>query len=143
MVRPRKKQDKEFGAHSDEVERVAPKKLVLSLIQMSNETRTRMQSEAGSLGEEIKAAVEEKHLHAAALKLVARLSRMDEIKRSAFLANFELYRDYAQEGGFFGSEHVGDLLDGEASEAQSLGNVAEDNVRKLRDGIRQAESAAE
>lgn len=36
----------------------APRKLVASLIRKSNETKTRMQSEAGELREEIKGAVD-------------------------------------------------------------------------------------
>jgi hypothetical protein len=73
------------------------------------------------------------------MKLVAKLVRMDEIKRNAFCAAFELYLNYAQEGGLFGDEHVGDLLDG--AEAQPIGDVVENNVRALRDGITQTEAA--
>lgn len=98
-----RKTDKSYSADA------APSKLVLSLIRASNETKTRMQSEAGALGERVKDAVENHSLHAGALKLVAKLSRMDELKRNAFLASFDLYLDYAREGGLFGEEHVGDL----------------------------------
>ena len=123
--------DKGFPGSAPEI--AASSRLVLSLIRASNETKTRMQSEAGALGERIKHAVENSHLHAGALKLVARLARMDEIKRLAFLSALDLYRDYAREGGLFGEEHVGDLVDNAelASAGEAAGKVVE-NVRRLR-----------
>jgi hypothetical protein len=100
----------------------------------------RMQSVAGELGEEIKHAVENKHLNARALKAVARLSRMDADKRVAELAAFDLYRTYAEEAGLFGGGHVGDLVEqAEAgdTEAEALGDVVANNVRNIKRGIRQ------
>ena len=70
-----------------------------------------MQSEAGALGEEIKDAVENKHLHAGALKIVVRLARMDAVKRDDFWRSLQLYWDYGIEGGLFGAQHVGDLVE--------------------------------
>ena len=60
--------------------------MVLSLIRRSNETKTRVRSQAGALGEEIKKAVENKHLHAGALKLVARLGAHGRGQARRFLA---------------------------------------------------------
>lgn len=140
----RRPKDYGFGSHSDEVPlsaRAAPKTLVLSLVRRSNEAKTKMQSISGVLGEEIKEAVENKHLNARALKNIARLARMDADKRLAELSAFDLYRTYAEEAGLFGGGHVGDLVDdaaseSEQSEASSLGDVAAENVRKLRRGIK-------
>ena len=70
-----------------------------------------VQSEAGALGEEIKDAVENKHLHAGALKIVVRLARMDAVKRDDFWRSLQLYWDYGIEGGLFGAQHVGDLVE--------------------------------
>lgn len=121
-------------AENDGLTRAAGKNIVLSLIRASNETRARMQSEAGELGQEIKAAVEDNHVHAGALKLIAKFVRMNELKRVEFLGAFDLYRTYAREARLFGAEHAGDLVrDTEA-------DAAEENVRRLRDAVRQAAS---
>jgi hypothetical protein len=91
-------------------ERAASSSLVLSLIRQTNETKTRMQSEAGVLGEAIKSAAENGHLHPGALKFIARLARMDELKRNDFRRALALYDDYAVAGGLFsGGQH--DLID--------------------------------
>lgn len=141
-----KKAKEDDGFPSDRPEIAASSKLVLSLIRKSNETKTRMQSISGELGEEIKSAVENKHLHAGALKLVAKLASMDAIKRDAFQRAFKLYIDYAIEGGLFGGQHVGDLVeqaeaDVETSaKASRLGDGAAGNVEKLRLGIKKTEN---
>lgn len=125
------------ASFSAQPETAAPKNLVLSLIRRSNEIKTRMQSIAGELGAEITSAVEDRYLHSGALKLVAKLSRMDELKRDAFLGSFDLYRDYALEGGLFGDEHVGDLVEAaEAGNGTALGDILAGNVKKLRRGIK-------
>ena len=119
-------------------------KLVLSLIRRSNETKTRVRSEAGALGEEIKKAVENKHLHAGALKLVARLARMDAGKRDDFSRAFDLYRDYVVEGGLFGDRHMGDLVDqahADDGDAQTE-NIAASNVSSIKRGIKQLSDTA-
>src|ERR1700724_661252 len=116
-------------------------KTVLFLIRQINETHTRVQSENGAIGAEIKEAVKNRHLHSGALKLIAKLVRMDELKRLAFLSAFDLYRTYADEAHWFGEEHVGDLMGyAKAStsdlEAEQLGDVVEDYVRKPRRGTK-------
>lgn len=120
----------------------APKKVGVSLIRHLNVAKAQTQSINGSVGQEIKDAVENKHLHSGALKMIAKLARLDEIKRNDFLASFDLYRIYAMESNFFGEEHVGDLMDDAESvavatgAAVALGDVAGENVRKLRGGIK-------
>ena len=131
-------------AKEDVAEQAAPKKLVLSLIKKSNETKLRMQSIAGELGQEVKDAVETKNLHAGALKLVAKLARMDSEKRDDFLRAYHLYWKYAMEAKLF-EFHVSDLVDeAEAADgpgepldgAAALGDVAADNVRTLKRGLK-------
>jgi hypothetical protein len=124
---------------NDEAECVAPKKLVLSLVRRINENKTRIASVNGELGVEVKEAVENEHLHAGAMKAVAKLVRMDPEKRDDFLRAYRLYFDYAQEAKLFGETHVGDLVD----DAEPLGDVVAGNVRKLRSGIRESVAAAE
>ena len=121
---------------NDEAERIAPKKLVLSLVKRINENKTRVQSINGEVGAEVKEAVENKHLHAGAMKAVAKLVRMDPEKRDDFLRAYRLYFDYAQEAMLFGAAHVGDLVDEAESAHEPLGDVVADNVRKLKSGMR-------
>jgi len=102
-----------------------------------NENKTRVQSINGEVGAEVKEAVENKHLHAGAMKAVAKLVRMDPEKRDDFLRAYRLYFDYAQEAMLFGAAHVGDLVDeAESAHEHPLGDVVADNVRKLKSGIR-------
>lgn len=138
MKEPRSPDD---GFTGDRLKIAASSKVVLSLIKKSNETKTRMQSISGELGEEIKSAVENKHLHAGALKLVAKLVRMDAVKRDDFLRAFEVYADYAVEGGLFGGQHMGDLIDQERGDgkAEPVDRVV-DNVRRLRRGTKKLQA---
>jgi hypothetical protein len=129
-----RKAKKVDDGHDDRPEIV---ELVLSLIRQTNETKTRMQSEAGALGERIKDAVENKHLHAGALKFIARLTRMDAVKGNDFWRAVQLYMDYAIDDGLFGAQS--DLVDRaqEATSAQSNGeDAATENVRTLRRGMK-------
>jgi uncharacterized protein (UPF0335 family) len=133
----RKAKTADDGFAGEQPVRAASAKIVLSLIRRVNETKTRVQSENGMIGQEIKDAVEDKHLNARALKSIARLTRMDADKRLAELAAFDLYRTYAEEAGLFGGGHVGDLVDdAEAPRAEALGDVVANNVRKLKGGIK-------
>lgn len=123
---------------NDGAQIVASSKLILSLINRSNEVKTRMQpvsGELGELGEEIKDAVETKHVHAAALKHVTKLARFDAVKRNDFLRSVAIYIDMAIEGGLFDGEHMGDLID---KTRDAAGNDAtKENVRLLQGGIKQ------
>jgi hypothetical protein len=118
----------------------ASSKLVLSLIRRTNETKSRVQSEAVSLGEEIKAAVEDKHLHAGALRHVARLARMDPGKCADLMRAIDLYMDYAIEAGLFGYGHTGDLVD-QAREAAAGEDASAGNVHRLRGAIKQLDES--
>jgi hypothetical protein len=124
------------GGDTDRPEIAASSKVVLALIRKGMEAKTRIQSVAGELGEEIKNAVETKHLHAGALRHVTRLARMDTVKRDGWLRACALYIDYAIEAGLFGGQHMGDLVDQARDAAGDGENAGSDNVRKLRRGIK-------
>ena len=50
---------------------------------------------SGDLGSLMKELEKEQNLHRKAFKLVQQCKRMDDVKRSAFLAHFDHYRDLA------------------------------------------------
>jgi hypothetical protein len=135
MGKPRKTDDSQH-------EIAASSKLVLSLINASNETKTRVQSEAGALGERIKDAVENKHLHASALKFTARLARMDAVKGNEFWRSVQLYMDYASEAGLFGAQSDFIDLAQEAAEAGNGEDIGAENAGKIRRGIKPLHEAS-
>lgn len=105
-------------AKEKSVEKVVSKHLLLGLIKEANATKTKIGELSGSLGERVKTASENGHLHKAAFANVVKLSRMEELKRRDFLRQRAIYEEMAQEAGLFGDEHAGDLVD-EAEEDQS------------------------
>lgn len=117
---------------ADGPEKTANKKQVLALVAALNETKTKTASINGEIGKRIRSAVENGHLHAGALKLVAKLARMAELKRADFLRAFELYCDFAKEGALFGEEHEGDLADEAEAEAPPNNGIERlSNIRTL------------
>lgn len=137
-----KKAEKQAESSTQQIDH-APKKLVLSLIKGINEDKKRVQSINGARGEEIKGYIEDKHLHSGAVKAVARLVRMDSEKRDDFLRAQARYYEYAKDAGLFGDEYAGDIVDqaedgGQRPHIVSLGDVVDQNVARLRGGIKQA-----
>lgn len=125
----------------DITKRATPKKLVLSLVRVINEAHSKVQSINGIIGHDVKDAVENMHLHSGALKLVAKLTRMDAEKRDDFLRAYHLYWAYANGANLFGEHHIGDLVDDAeagvlSAETTPLGDVVANNIRKLRSGIK-------
>lgn len=128
------------------VEKVVPKKTLISLVKQAGEVKKRTQSIAGEFGEQVADAVETKHLHKGAFGLVAKLDRMDELKRKEFERNLSLYIDMMYESGRWAG-HEGDLAETVHTQdedeqpaadpaAQEAAHV-ENNVRTLRRGIKQ------
>lgn len=116
---------------------VAPKQLI-ALIKDAEQKGKRIQSIAGELGERVKNAVENGHLHRGAFRLMLRLYKMDEEKRGDFMRSIGLYMQICHEEGLFGDpEHAGDLVDDaeraedEADESapNEHGSVAADSER--------------
>eukprot|EP01037_Dinobryon_pediforme_P011876 gene11876-11967_t len=119
---------------------VNPKQLV-ALIKDSDQKKTRMQSISGEIGQRVKEATENGHLHRGAFALMVRLYRMDELKREDFIRQFDLYVDMCRENELFGTEHTGDLVDMAANANDSEqendpdAEAAERNEALLRGGI--------
>lgn len=125
----------------DAVQRtVAPKQLV-ALIKETDQKKTRMQSLSGEIGERIKNAVENGHLHKGAFGLCVRLFRMDDLKRRDHIRSVRLYLDICEQEGLFGTEHVGDLVEqaSGADEPNVDESAAKETTRKLKKGIKPLE----
>lgn len=89
---------------------VNPKQLV-GLIKDADQKKSKMQSISGELGERVKNAVENGHLHKGAFGLMVKLYRMEEDRRADFIRSIILYLDICREQSLFGQEHVSDLVD--------------------------------
>jgi hypothetical protein len=89
---------------------VAPKQLI-ALIQEAHRERGKISTISGALGERVKLAIDNGHLHRGAFALSVRLYKMDELKREDFLRQIDLYVDICRAGGLFGAEHAGDLVE--------------------------------
>ena len=124
---------------SEEASKVVNPKQLVALIKDADQKKTRMQSISGEIGQRVKDATENGHLHRGAYALMVRLYRMDELKREDFIRQFNLYVDMCRENELFGTEHTGDLVDmaAEASEQDNDpdADAAERNEALLRDGI--------
>lgn len=122
-------------------QRVVAKKQLIALIRDADQKKDKMQSISGELGERVKTAVENGHLHKGVFALCVKLYRMEEDKRNDFLRQMPLYLDMCREEGLFGSEHVGDLVD-EAQRADDEpdrdedAEAAERNAAALKAGIK-------
>lgn len=122
------------------VKTVAPKHLIALVREIDNE-KTRVQSIVGTIGERVKEAVENGHLHKGAFNLLSKLYRMDDLKRRDYIDSVRLYLDIAEEQHLFGDEHVGDLAK-QADEAAALAKeesakASRANAKKLAEGIKQ------
>lgn len=125
----------------DAVQRtVAPKQLI-ALIKEADQKKTRMQSLSGELGERVKAAVENGHLHKGAFGLCVKLHRMDDLKRADYIRSVRLYLDICEQEQLWGSVHTGDLatMADQADEEGADEKAAKENSKKLRKGIKPLE----
>lgn len=112
-----------------------------SLVKKVGETKAKVASLNGEVGERVQHAVDNAGLHAGAFKLICKLERMDEQKRDEFLRQFDIYREKAIKLALFGEEHIGDLADMADKETQEEADAraAEENTKLLegKDGIKQ------
>lgn len=67
--------------------------ILASLLKATTDAKEQIADINGELSDDRKAAVDEHGLHPAAFALCVRLSRMEQVKRIAFLAAFDSYRD--------------------------------------------------
>ena len=125
-------------------DRVVSNKVLFELVRSGSETSKRVQSINGTFGEQVKNAVETKHLHAGAFGTINRLHKMDEAKRNDFLASFGLYIDKMREGPWK-EGHVGDFVaQAEASEREeerqrqmaARDQEVDDSVARIEHGIK-------
>lgn len=119
---------------------VAPKQLV-ALITEANREKDKIQSIAGSLGERVKHAIENGHLHRGAFQMMVRLYKMEEFKREDFIRQMNLYICICRENELFGPEHVGDLV--EQAEGSDEADGDDPRPRFLKDDGDAAEGAAD
>jgi hypothetical protein len=118
---------------------VAPDYLV-GLVREVSLKKTRQQSIAGEIGQRVKEAAENGHLHRGAFSLLLKLHRMDEQKRDDFIRAFGLYLDIAEDKNLWDDgAHVGDLADLAQKAAAADAVAAESNAVALEKGISKLE----
>jgi hypothetical protein len=93
------------------VERIVSAKQLIALIKESTNVKSKTAEVSGAFGERVKVAIEDGHLHRQAFGVVAKMHRMEELKREAFIRQLWLYVDICRKEGLFGAEHTGDLAD--------------------------------
>jgi hypothetical protein len=118
-----------------------PKQLI-ALAKAFNQTKSKIGSINGEIGERIAQAVENGNLHAGAFKFVCSLSRKhekDEHKALEFWRQVLVYHDEFEKAGLFGEQHVGDLADmASGSGEEDTGDAdAAQNAKAIQNGIGQ------
>lgn len=108
MARGRKKNEDKSEAS---VERPVDKHQLIALVKESYATKEQTSAIAGAFGERVKNAVENGRLNKKAFSFVCQLHRMEELKRQAVIRDMQLYIDMIEEGGLWGSQHVGNMID--------------------------------
>lgn len=108
MARSQKKQTDKAETS---VEKPVDKHQLIALVKESYATKEQTSSIAGAFGERVKKAVENGRLNKKAFSFVCQLHRMDELKRQAVIRDVQLYIDMIEEGGLWGSQHVGNMID--------------------------------
>jgi hypothetical protein len=119
------------------VRKLVNAKQFVALLRDADNKKTRVASINGEIGERIKEACENGHLHRQLFGLMLKLSRQDELKREDFISQFPEYVRMCRESGIFGQEHVGNLFDGEQTEQQDPDEAAaEANAQAIEGGIK-------
>ena len=123
-----------------------PKQLI-ALAKAFNQTKSKIGSINGEIGERIAQAVENGNLHAGAFKFVCSLARKhekDEHKALEFWRQVLVYHEEFEKAGLFGEQHVGDLADmasgsgDEDTGDEDTGDAdAARNAKALKSGIGQ------
>lgn len=111
-----------------------------SVISRMNGAKAKMDEARGDLGSIIKNAEDSHNIHRAALKLVAKLEKMDSAKLSDWLAHFDHYRqvrgldEMAGPNMFDAADEDEDEFDAAAPEPEP--DPVKENVTALRRGIK-------
>lgn len=125
--------------------KVANSKQMIALAKAFNQSKTKVASINGEIGERIAKAVENGNLHAKAFKFNCALARMfekDDLKAREFWRNVMLYHEEFEKNGLFGEQHVGDIdelarkaeqeeRDAEAAQAEANGAAIMQGIKPL------------
>lgn len=125
--------------------KVANTKLMIALAKAFNQSKTKVASINGEIGERIAKAVENGNLHAKAFKFNCALARMfekDDLKAREFWRSLILYHEEFEKNGLFGEQHVGDIeelarkakqeeRDAEAAQLEANGKAIMDGIKPL------------
>lgn len=121
--------------------KVANTKQMIALAKAFNQSKSRVASINGEIGERIAKAVENGNLHAKAFKFNCGLARMfekDDLKAREFWRNVILYYEEFEKAGLFGEQHVADIVDLAERRGQEDGDAARaaENEKRILDGIK-------
>jgi len=112
-------------------------KQLIALAKAFNQTKSKIGSINGEIGERIGHAVENANLHAGAFKFCCSLARKhekDEHKANEFWRMCQIYHEEFEKAGLFGEQHVGDLV--EDAESGDTGDAdADRNAKAIQNGI--------
>jgi hypothetical protein len=117
-------------------------KQLIALAKAFNQTKSKIGSINGEIGERIALAVENGNLHAGAFKFVCSLARKhekDEHKALEFWRQVLVYHEEFEKSGLFGEQHVGDLAEmaGQSGDEDTGDADAVRNAKALQQGIGQ------
>lgn len=128
--------------------KVANTKQMIALAKAFNQSKTKVASINGEIGERIAKAVEDGNLHAKAFKFNCALARMyekDDLKAREFWRSVILYHEEFEKNGLFGEQHVGDIDElarqSEQDERDAEAAQAEANGAAIMRGIKPLEGA--
>lgn len=114
-------------------------KQLIALAKAFNQTKSKIGSINGEIGERIAQAVENGNLHPGAFKFVCSLARKhekDEHKALEFWRQVLVYHEEFEKSGLFGEAHVGDLADMAGEPSGDTGDAdAARNAKALKSGI--------
>ncbi|WP_159728339.1 hypothetical protein [Methylosinus sp. Ce-a6] len=122
--------------------KVANTKQMVALAKAFNQSKSKVASINGEIGERIAKAVENGNLHAKAFKFNCALARMfekDDLKAREFWRCLILYHEEFEKAGLFGEQHVGDIDElarkAEQDEHDAEAAQAEANGKAIMEGI--------
>jgi hypothetical protein len=123
--------------------KVVNAKQLIALAKAFNQSKSKVASINGEVGERIQKAVENGNLHAKAFKFNCALARMyekDDLKAREFWRNVILYHEEFEKSGLFGEQHVGDIDElarkAEQEERDAEAAQVAENERLIMSGIK-------
>lgn len=104
---------------TERVERVIGERKLIGIFREDALNLGKVQQINGERGTRLKTAQEADNLNIPAFKHVAKLLRMDELKRKSFLSCVDYYMDICRKHHLLPAEHVGDLFDDKADKEEA------------------------